>query len=72
MNKYHEVTIDELLDAAGGRSYVGYFDSNTAYELIFAAEKIHVNNLLKEYEMIGQIDPTEVIDWCDNNCRRSS
>ena len=69
MRKYHKITIDELLTAAGGRSYVGGFHRNTAYELLNEVQDKYMNNI--KAEIVGWLREDEIFEWCDVNCKRS-
>jgi hypothetical protein len=70
MRKYHKVTIDELLDAAGGKSYVGELHRNTAYELLNEVQDKYMDGI--KAEIVGWLGEDEIFEWCDVNCNRSN
>jgi len=65
---YYEITIQELVDAAGGRFTI-LAECGTADDVadrLFDAQENYIDGLLTLYEEVGEVDPTDVLDWADN------
>jgi hypothetical protein len=63
-NGFYQITLEELLDVAGGKKYVAREDD--PYTTLMQAQEDYIDGLLTLYGEVGEVDPTEVVDWCDN------
>ena len=61
---FYQITLEELLDVAGGEKHVA--QENDPYTTLMQAQEDYIDGLLTLYDEVGEVNPTEVIDWCDN------
>ena len=61
---FYQITLDELLDVAGGKKYVAQEDD--PYTTLMQAQEDYIDGLLTLYGEVGEVDPTEIIDWVDS------
>lgn len=61
---FYQITLDELFDVTGGKKYVA--KEEDPYTTLMQAQEDYIDGLLTLYDEVGEVDPTEVIDWVDN------
>lgn len=66
---YHEVTLKEILTAAGGLEGVKKHakTDDEAYDYLMSVADKLIDALVKEYDEVGEPNTTKVQDWVDNN-----
>ena len=63
-NGYYQLTLEELIDVAGGKKYVA--QEEDPYTTLMEAQNDYIDGLLTLYGEVVEVDPTEIIDWINN------
>ena len=61
---FYQITLEELIDVSGGKKYVAREDD--PYTTLIEAQQDYIGGLLTLYDEVGEVDPTEIVDWVDN------
>jgi hypothetical protein len=64
---YTEIKLNELISAAGGKAFLlqNFKYADDVYDYLLEVQDEMVKELLEEYEEIGHVGGTKIMDWCD-------
>jgi hypothetical protein len=68
MKGYYEVQLTELVERAGGKETLKYHEEHgrDPYQILLRIQDKYIIYLLHDYREVGEVFPSEIMDYCDN------